>query len=111
MANIFDQFDEEDSTSTEPNIFDQFDEEDPPEEPTVNPELVSYASELTSIQGGYEAADLEAAGFTNEEIQAYSDSIGQEMQAPEGDGSKAYIGQPGTDMYDGLKIWYKEDSF
>jgi hypothetical protein len=111
MANIFDQFDEEDSTSTEPNIFDQFDEEDPPEEPTVNPELVSYASELTSIQGGYEAADLEAAGFTNEEIQAYSDSIGQEMQAPGGDGSKLYLGVPGTDMYDGLKIGYKEDSF
>jgi hypothetical protein len=29
MANIFDQFDEEEPTSTEPNIFDQFDEEEP----------------------------------------------------------------------------------
>ena len=82
-----------------------------PDNPTVNPELVSYASELTNIQGGYEAADLEAAGFTNEEIQAYSDSIGQEMQEPKGDGSKLYLGVPGTDMYDGLKIGYKEDSF
>ena len=112
MANIFDQFDEENSTSTEPNIFDQFDEDTPPEEPTINPELVSYANELREMQGSYEAADLEAAGFTNEEIEAYdaSISVGQDRTPPKGDGSILSMGVPAGDTYDGYQLGGRDDT-
>lgn len=114
MANIFDQFDEEEPTSTEPNIFDQFDEEEPTsEEPTINPELSSYASELVDMQGGYEVADLEAAGFTNEEISAFEATTLADADGakPRGDGSKVYPGVPSGDTYDGYALGGRGDTF
>ena len=112
MANIFDQFDEEEPTSTEPNIFDQFDKEEPTsEEPTINPELVAYVSQ-PHIQGNYVAADLEAAGFTNEEISAFEATTLADADGakPRGDGSRVYPGVPSGDTYDGYALGGRGDT-
>ena len=117
MANVFDQFDDEEKTEEkEDNVFDQFDEEKSDstveEEVVLNPEVEKYAKELTDIQGGYEYDDLEAAGFSNADITAYENSINSSVDRTEavGDGSNLYMGVPGTDMYDGYKMGYKDDT-
>lgn len=88
-------------------------DEEETETPEINPELVSYANELKDIQGGYEAADLEAAGFTNEEIEAYDASIaaGQDRTPPKGDGSTLSLGVPAGDTYDGYKLGNRDDTY
>ena len=75
------------------------------EELVVNPELQTYAQELQDIQGGYEEADLEAAGFSTEDIKLFNDSIATEQDASgeaSGDGGGIYMGVPSTDMYEGI---------
>lgn len=88
-------------------------DEEESETPEINPELVSYANELKDIQGGYEAADLEAAGFTNEEIEAYDASIaaGQDRTPPKGDGSTLSLGVPAGDTYDGYRLGNRDDTY
>jgi len=115
MAEIFDPFDKTPTVEEKPTIFDPFDDVKAEVETTeINPELVSYANELRDIQGGYEAADLEAAGFTNEEIQAYDASIREEQGVDENvssSNSTAELnpGLPAGEMYDGLPLGYRDD--
>jgi hypothetical protein len=79
----------------------------------LNPEVEKYAKELIQIQGGYEYEDLEAAGFSDADINAFQTSINVPLNQTkaQGDGSELYMGVPGTDMYDGYKMGYKDDSF
>ena len=114
MANMFDELDDE-QTTAKVNMFDELDEEKEPkveEEVVLNPEVGKYAEELTDIQGGYEYEDLEAAGFSKAEINAYETSINSSVDRTKavGDGSNVYMGVPGTDMYDGYKMGYKDDT-
>jgi len=82
------------------------------EEVVLNPEVGKYAEELTDIQGGYVYEDLEAAGFSKADISAYETSINSSVDRTKavGDGSNVYMGVPGTDMYDGYKMGYKDDT-
>ena len=84
------------------------------EEVVVNPELQTYAQELQDIQGGYEEADLEAAGFSTEDIKIFNDSIATEQGTSDevqGDGGGIYMGVPSTDMYEGYKVGKIDDNF
>ena len=83
-------------------------------EVVVNPELQTYAQELQDIQGGYEEVDLEAAGFSTEDIKIFNDSIATEQGTSDevqGDGGGIYMGVPSTDMYEGYKVGKIDDNF
>tara|TARA_B100000768_G_scaffold29923_1_gene28404 strand:- start:366 stop:4058 length:3693 start_codon:yes stop_codon:yes gene_type:complete len=84
------------------------------EEVVVNPELQTYAQELQDIQGGYEEADLEAAGFSTEDIKSFNESISNDQNTSgeaSGDGGGIYMGVPSTDMYEGYKVGNIDDNF
>ena len=119
MANMFDDLDEENTTTKKVNMFDDLDEQEEEvktveEKVEINPDLVDYAKSLTEIQGGYEYNDLEAAGFSNAEITAYENKVNTDLDitpsVDSGDGSELYMGVPGTDIYDGYKMGYKDDT-
>ena len=111
-ANPFDQFDPQEEEQAAANPFDQFDTAEPQtEEPeqegiTLTPrqiELQDYAQQLQQQSGGYENADLEAAGFSAEDISAYSSFVQQEQDKSsvplEPTGTLTNGGYP-TDMWD-----------
>ena len=116
---MFDDLDEENTTTKKVNMFDDLDEQEEEvktveEKVEINPDLVDYAKSLTEIQGGYEYNDLEAAGFSNAEITAYENKVNTDLDitpsVDSGDGSELYMGVPGTDIYDGYKMGYKDDT-
>ena len=76
------------------------------EPPAVDPrqeELDAYARQLQSSQGGYEEADLDAAGYSSDEIASYETSVTASQDASSVPGSTKDTltnGGYSTDMWD-----------
>ena len=76
------------------------------EPPAVDPrqeELDAYARQLQSSQGGYEEADLDAAGYSSDEIASYETSVKASQDASSVSGSTKDTltnGGYSTDMWD-----------
>ena len=94
---------EEDKEEVWPGAIVEEDKEEPPAVDPRQEEVVRYDQRLRSFQGGYEEADLDAAGYSADEIASYETSVKASQDAssvPVGPKDTLTDGGYSTDMWD-----------